>query len=142
MESLIRSERSETSILVRYTLLYMHFPPKHFFLSLLILLEFKQEVNNIDGRWCIRTDSGQKTSFKGLLLSRFIKFLNIALIIHWWHKLPSLIYSNFFGSSSGVGSTIEPLSAVPLNDELQRARSLVAKAEADVLLALTRKVTT
>jgi hypothetical protein len=52
------------------------------------------------------------------------------------------MYSNFFGSSSGVGSTIEPLSAVPLNDELQRARSLVAKAEADVLLALTRKVTT
>lgn len=82
MESLIRSERSEPSILVRYTLLYMHFPPGHFFLSLLILLEFKQEVNNIDGRWCIRTDSGQKTSFKGLLLSRFIEFLNIALIIH------------------------------------------------------------
>ncbi|XP_004490532.1 uncharacterized protein [Cicer arietinum] len=84
MESLIRNEKSETSIL---------------------------EVNNIDGRWCIRTDSGQKTSFKGLLLS-----------------------------SSGVGSTIEPLSAVPLNDELQRARGLVAKAEADVLLALTKKI--
>ncbi|MCI08522.1 DNA mismatch repair MUTS family protein, partial [Trifolium medium] len=87
MESLIRSEGSETSIL---------------------------EVNNIDGRWCIRVDSTQKTSFKGLLLS----------------------------SSSGVGSTIEPLSAVPLNDELQRARCLVAKAEADVLLTLTKKVTT
>ncbi|XP_027187990.1 uncharacterized protein [Cicer arietinum] len=86
MESLIRNEKSETSILV-------------------------SEVNNIDGRWCIRTDSGQKTSFKGLLLS-----------------------------SSGVGSTIEPLSAVPLNDELQRARGLVAKAEADVLLALTKKI--
>ncbi|GAU25362.1 hypothetical protein TSUD_217000 [Trifolium subterraneum] len=85
MESLIRSEGSETSIL---------------------------EVNNIDGRWCIRVDSGQKTSFKGLLLS----------------------------SSSGVGSTIEPLSAVPLNDELQRARGLVAKAEADVLLTLTKKI--
>ncbi|WJX63469.1 hypothetical protein P8452_48350 [Trifolium repens] len=84
MESLIRSEGSETSIL---------------------------EVNNIDGRWCIRVDSGQKTSFKGLLLS-----------------------------SSGVGSTIEPLSAVPLNDELQRARGLVAKAEADVLLTLTKKI--
>jgi len=27
MESLIRSESSETSILVRYPLLYMHFPP-------------------------------------------------------------------------------------------------------------------
>ncbi|CAJ2652351.1 unnamed protein product [Trifolium pratense] len=84
MESLIRSEGSETSIL---------------------------EVNNIDGRWCIRVDSTQKTSFKGLLLS-----------------------------SSGVGSTIEPLSAVPLNDELQRARGLVAQAEADVLLTLTKKI--
>ncbi|KAL2317545.1 hypothetical protein Fmac_031421 [Flemingia macrophylla] len=85
IESIIRSERSETSIL---------------------------EVNNVDGRWCIRVDSGQKTSFKGLLLS----------------------------SGSGVGSTIEPLSAVPLNDELQRARSLVAKAEADVLLTITKKM--
>ncbi|KAK7275926.1 hypothetical protein RIF29_17053 [Crotalaria pallida] len=85
MENLIRNEKSETSIL---------------------------EVNNIDGRWCIRMDSGHKTSFKGLLLS----------------------------SGSGVGSTIEPLSAVPLNDELQRARYLVAKAESDVLLALTQKM--
>ncbi|KAI4307000.1 hypothetical protein L6164_030235 [Bauhinia variegata] len=85
MESLIRNERSETSIL---------------------------EVNNIDGRWCVRVDSGQNTSFQGLLLS----------------------------SGSGVGSIVEPLSAVPLNDELQRARGLVAKAEADVLLALTEKM--
>ncbi|TKY56408.1 Endonuclease MutS2 [Spatholobus suberectus] len=85
IESIIRSERSETSIL---------------------------EVNNVDGRWCIRVDSGQKTSFKGLLLS----------------------------SGLGVGSTLEPLSAVPLNDELQRARSLVAKAEADVLLTLTKRI--
>ncbi|KAG4954928.1 hypothetical protein JHK87_040522 [Glycine soja] len=46
----------------------------------------------------------------------------------------------FIGSGSGVGSTIEPLSAVPLNDELQRARSLVVKAEADVLLTLTKKM--
>ncbi|XP_019460770.1 PREDICTED: uncharacterized protein LOC109360376 isoform X1 [Lupinus angustifolius] len=85
MESLIRNEKGETAIL---------------------------EVNNIDGRWCIRVDSGQKTSFKGLLLA----------------------------SGSGVGSTVEPLSAVPLNDELQRARNLVAKAESDVLLALTQKM--
>lgn len=85
IESIIRSEKSETSIL---------------------------EVNNVDGRWCVRVDSGQKTSFKGLLLS----------------------------SGSGVESTIEPLSAVPLNDELQRAKSLVAKAEADVLLTLTKKM--
>ena len=43
-------------------------------------------------------------------------------------------------SGSGVGSIIEPLSAIPLNDELQQARALVAKAEADVLLKLTEKV--
>ncbi|KAJ1431748.1 P-loop containing nucleoside triphosphate hydrolase [Sesbania bispinosa] len=85
MESLVRNEKGETSIL---------------------------EVNNIDGRWCIRVDSGEKTSFKGLLLT----------------------------SGSGVGSSIEPLSAVPLNDELQRARNLVAKAETDVLLTLTKKM--
>ncbi|KAI9097744.1 hypothetical protein K1719_025515, partial [Acacia pycnantha] len=78
MESLVRNERSETSIL---------------------------EVNSIDGRWCIRVDSGQRTSLRGLLLS----------------------------SGSGGGSIVEPLSAVPLNDELQQARALMAKAEADVL---------
>lgn len=43
-------------------------------------------------------------------------------------------------SGSGAGSLIEPLSAVPLNDELQQARALVTKAEADVLLKLTEKV--
>lgn len=46
----------------------------------------------------------------------------------------------FVDSGSGGGSIIEPLSAVPLNDELQQARALVAKAEADVLLRLTEKV--
>lgn len=39
-----------------------------------------------------------------------------------------------------MGSIIEPLSAIPLNDELQQARALVAKAEADVLLKLTEKM--
>lgn len=43
-------------------------------------------------------------------------------------------------SGSGIGSIVEPLSAVPLNDELQRARESVAKAEADVLLVLTGQV--
>lgn len=43
-------------------------------------------------------------------------------------------------SHSGIGSVIEPLPAVPLNDELQQARASVAKAEADVLLMLTEKV--
>ncbi|XP_054788928.1 LOW QUALITY PROTEIN: uncharacterized protein LOC129294528 [Prosopis cineraria] len=85
MERLIRNERSEASIL---------------------------EVNNIDGRWCLRVDSGQRTSFKGLLLS----------------------------SGSGGGSIVEPLSAIPLNDELQEARASMAKAEADVLFRLTEKI--
>ena len=35
---------------------------------------------------------------------------------------------------------IEPLTAVPLNDELHQARALVAMAEADVLLMVTEKV--
>lgn len=70
------------------------------------------EVSNIDGRWCINSGTGQLTSFNGLLLS----------------------------SDSGTGRIIEPLSAVPLNDELQQARASVAKAEADVLLMLTEKM--
>ncbi|XP_024043892.1 uncharacterized protein LOC102631445 isoform X4 [Citrus sinensis] len=69
------------------------------------------EVSSIHGRLCIRTGADQ-LSFKGLLLS----------------------------SSSGIGSVIEPLSAVPLNDELQQARASVTKAEEDVLLALTEKM--
>ncbi|KAH9724517.1 DNA MISMATCH REPAIR 2 domain-containing protein [Citrus sinensis] len=68
------------------------------------------EVSSIHGRLCIRTGADQ-LSFKGLLLS-----------------------------SSGIGSVIEPLSAVPLNDELQQARASVTKAEEDVLLALTEKM--
>lgn len=35
---------------------------------------------------------------------------------------------------------MEPLSAVPLNDELQQARESVAKAEEEVLLKITKKV--
>ncbi|KAK9199693.1 hypothetical protein WN944_014885 [Citrus x changshan-huyou] len=71
----------------------------------------RKEVSSIQGRLCIRTGADQ-LSFKGLLLS----------------------------SSSGIGSVIEPLSAVPLNDELQQARASVTKAEEDVLLALTEKM--
>ncbi|KAJ6887646.1 hypothetical protein NC652_028799 [Populus alba x Populus x berolinensis] len=76
------------------------------------------EVSNIDGRWCINSGTGQLTSFNGLLLSRVI----------------------YCCSDSGTGRIIEPLSAVPLNDELQQARASVAKAEADVLLMLTEKI--
>ncbi|KAD5961195.1 hypothetical protein E3N88_12668 [Mikania micrantha] len=71
------------------------------------------EVSNTDGRWCIKSGTDTKRNFDGLLLS----------------------------SGSGTGSFVEPLSAVPLNDELQQARTSVAKAEADVLLEITHKVT-
>nr|XP_048326093.1 endonuclease MutS2 isoform X2 [Ziziphus jujuba var. spinosa] len=70
------------------------------------------EVYNIDGRWCIRSSADRLTNFKGLLLP----------------------------SNSGIGSIVEPFSAVPLNDELQQARASVAKAEADVLSMLTLKM--
>lgn len=42
--------------------------------------------------------------------------------------------------SSGVGSVMEPIAAIPLNDELQRARALVATAEEEVLSKLSDKV--
>ncbi|CAL1365626.1 unnamed protein product [Linum trigynum] len=70
------------------------------------------EASSIDGRWCLKSGPGQLVTVKGLLLSR----------------------------ESGRGSIIEPLSAVPLNDELQQARLSVAKAEVDVLSMLTEKV--
>lgn len=52
--------------------------------------------------------------------------------------------SSFFDglllSRSDAGSMIEPIVAVPLNDELQESRALVAKAELDVLSKLTHKI--
>ncbi|BBG98457.1 DNA mismatch repair protein MutS, type 2 [Prunus dulcis] len=71
-----------------------------------------KEVSTVDGRWCIKSSASELTSFKGLLLP----------------------------SSSGIGSIVEPLSAIPLNDELQRTRALVSEAEAEVLLMLTEKM--
>ncbi|KAK1311639.1 hypothetical protein QJS10_CPA07g01019 [Acorus calamus] len=70
------------------------------------------EVSNADGRWCIKMGADQFANIKGLLLS----------------------------SGSGIENLIEPVSAVPLNDELQQARALVAKAEQDVLSKLTDKM--
>ncbi|GAB2293906.1 hypothetical protein Dimus_028118 [Dionaea muscipula] len=70
------------------------------------------EVSNVDGRWCIKASNEQLTRFDGLLLT----------------------------SGSDVGSSVEPLSAVPLNDELQLAKALVADAEAEVLKELTAKM--
>ncbi|VFQ72595.1 unnamed protein product [Cuscuta campestris] len=70
------------------------------------------EVRTVDGRWCIASGSAQRVGLEGLLLS----------------------------SGSGMGSVIEPLPAVTLNNELQQARASVAKAEADVLLKITKKM--
>ncbi|PIN22927.1 hypothetical protein CDL12_04364 [Handroanthus impetiginosus] len=70
------------------------------------------EICNVDGRWCIKSDADTRPAFEGLLLA----------------------------SGSGAGSLLEPLPAVPLNDELQQARASVAKAEAEVLLKITKKM--
>ncbi|KAL9273748.1 Endonuclease MutS2-like protein [Drosera capensis] len=70
------------------------------------------EVTYIDGRLCITSSKEHLTSIKGLLLS----------------------------SGSKVGSSVEPLSAIPLNDDLHCAKALVAEAEAEVLLDLTAKM--
>ncbi|CAD6213158.1 unnamed protein product [Miscanthus lutarioriparius] len=70
------------------------------------------EVCIVNGRCCIRTTMDNSSIFYGLLLS----------------------------SGSDAGSTIEPIAAVPLNDELQESRALVAKAELDVLSKLTDKI--
>ncbi|PON83714.1 DNA mismatch repair protein [Trema orientale] len=72
----------------------------------------RREVCNIDGRWCIKSSADRMTNFKGLLLP----------------------------SSSGIGSIVEPLPVVSLNDELQQARASVAKAEADALSLLATKM--
>nr|ACN28308.1 unknown [Zea mays] len=69
------------------------------------------EVCIVNGRCCIRTTMDNSSFFDGLLLSR-----------------------------SDAGSMIEPIVAVPLNDELQESRALVAKAELDVLSKLTDKI--
>ncbi|XP_062205323.1 uncharacterized protein LOC133907323 [Phragmites australis] len=70
------------------------------------------EVCIVNGRCCIRTTEDKSSIFDGLLLS----------------------------SGSDAGSMVEPIAAVPLNDELQEARALVAKAELDVLSKLTDKI--
>ncbi|CAM8989923.1 unnamed protein product [Rhodiola kirilowii] len=70
------------------------------------------EVSNINGRWCLQSQSVQNPTVQGLLLS----------------------------SGSGAGSIVEPLVAVPLNDELQQARASVVRAEDEVLLSLSEKI--
>ncbi|PKA64181.1 DNA mismatch repair protein MSH1, mitochondrial [Apostasia shenzhenica] len=70
------------------------------------------EICNINGRWCLKAASSELGKLDGLLLP----------------------------SGSGHLSLFEPVAAVPLNDELQQARALVAKAEEDVLSLLTDKM--
>ncbi|CAN6298833.1 unnamed protein product [Urochloa humidicola] len=70
------------------------------------------EVCIVNGRCCLRTTGDKSSTFDGLMLS----------------------------SGSDAGSMIEPIAAVPLNDELQESRALVAKAELDVLSKLTDKI--
>nr|GEU87460.1 ribonuclease H-like domain-containing protein [Tanacetum cinerariifolium] len=48
----------------------------------------------------------------------------------------------FYCSGSGTGTRVEPLSTIPLNDELQQARATVAKVAADVILEITHKMQT
>ncbi|KAJ0968840.1 hypothetical protein J5N97_021717 [Dioscorea zingiberensis] len=70
------------------------------------------EMCNVNGRWCLKTMDAEYAKFDGLLLS----------------------------GGSGVGGIIEPIAAVPLNDELQNAMALAAKAEEEVLSRLTDKM--
>lgn len=70
------------------------------------------EASKINGRWCIKSGIGPMTKFNGLLLS----------------------------SGSGTGNIIEPVAAVPLNDELLEAKSSVADAEVEVLSEITEKM--
>ncbi|KAF0928812.1 hypothetical protein E2562_010681 [Oryza meyeriana var. granulata] len=70
------------------------------------------EVCVVNGRCCIKVTGDKSSPFDGLLLS----------------------------SGSDAGSMVEPIVAVPLNDELQEARALVAKAELDALSKLTDKI--
>ncbi|KAL6903546.1 hypothetical protein ACP4OV_004359 [Aristida adscensionis] len=74
--------------------------------------EASLEVCIVNGRCCIRTTRNNSSNFDGLLLS----------------------------SGSDSGSMVEPIAAIPLNDDLQEARALVTKAELDVLSKLTDKI--
>uniref|UniRef100_A0A804IRQ4 DNA mismatch repair proteins mutS family domain-containing protein n=1 Tax=Musa acuminata subsp. malaccensis TaxID=214687 RepID=A0A804IRQ4_MUSAM len=51
-----------------------------------------------------------------------------------------LLMGGAASSGSRAGSILEPIAAVPLNDELQRARALVIKAEEEVLSKLADKM--
>ncbi|KAL7003721.1 hypothetical protein U1Q18_004869 [Sarracenia purpurea var. burkii] len=88
------------------------------------LVKFIQQLLDEDG-------SVKDSASSSLKKSRDqVRFLEIK-------TTPEILYPC---SGSGGGSIVEPLSAIPLNDELQQAKALVAKAEADVLLKITEKM--
>ncbi|GER46742.1 endonuclease MutS2, partial [Striga asiatica] len=125
MEGIIRNEFEETSTL---------------------------EICNIDGRWCIQSNADARETFEGLLLASFIvteetfslltiqKFQHIFSVTGYVVVVVVSFEIMLEYSGSGAGSLVEPLSAVPLNDELQRAWESVARAEAEVLLKISQKI--
>lgn len=79
-----------------------------------------------------------------MLFMRFLLFANAILVLLLQLKRdysPNIYLLNCITfSDSSSGSMLEPIAAIPLNDELQQARALVVKAEEDVLSRLTDKV--
>nr|GEZ55440.1 DNA mismatch repair protein MutS, core [Tanacetum cinerariifolium] len=53
----------------------------------------------------------------------------LAMVFQWFLKPDLRDEICFYCSGSGTGTLVDPLHAVPLNDELQQARASVAKAE-------------
>lgn len=45
-----------------------------------------QEVDNVDGRWCIKSEANELTTFNGLLLSRYDEYAVCRWIFNaYWH---------------------------------------------------------
>ncbi|XP_044401179.1 endonuclease MutS2 isoform X4 [Triticum aestivum] len=66
---------------------------------------------------------------------------SLSVLFHSTHSLPGkLMCSELQNCGSDAGSMIEPIVAVPLNDELQGARALVVRAELEALSKLTDKI--
>eukprot|EP00252_Welwitschia_mirabilis_P007305 TRINITY_DN18553_c0_g1_i1.p1 TRINITY_DN18553_c0_g1~~TRINITY_DN18553_c0_g1_i1.p1 ORF type:complete len:808 (-),score=155.49 TRINITY_DN18553_c0_g1_i1:23-2446(-) len=70
-----------------------------------------QEIGYTNGRWCIKTITDEVQEFQGLLLR----------------------------NDSTFEKYLEPVRAVPLNDELMKAKATVLRAEREALTTLTKK---
>ncbi|CAA6656438.1 unnamed protein product [Spirodela intermedia] len=79
---------------------------------------YSTELSIVNGRWCVKAALDQNSKFEG-------------------YYYPGVFLISI---GPGVESFIEPLSAVPLNDELQQLKSLVVRAEEAVLSKLTDKM--